>query len=469
MTRKKKQGSSIARIALAAWSIVSALLALSSLAIFLLKGANIFSVLITESPYSDLSLTLVSTLLAWLLAGAFLHLLYFRVFKISNALTWAGFFVVALVYVNILRERVRYGDIGYYVDAALALHKGGPLPGTYIYPLLWVSVLEIFVPFKEAGIFLFAWILNVAALFGLYFLLARMLEKYGFSANLAALVTTVFMLVNVPLLRTMVYGQVNLLVLDGILLSLLLYRRFPFLSALALTVAVQMKISPIVIVAAVLLERNWRWLGWFVLNMLVVGLIPVMVHGVQPYADVVNNLARMGARTSFYFRDTSIDSFLLATGSFMKVDPTLTRLGIYASKLAVGLFALWTAWLNVHKSTFFSQREAGNTLYNAAPVLMILMTLASPLMWEHHGVFLALPFLVLLKRIEGNTEWFLFGSAYFFEFGLPSFDFYPWSYVRLLAPLIVLWLSWAVTKRTRASKSFAALDRRANALLAVKE
>lgn len=199
-------------------------------------------------------------------------------------------FVVALVYVNLLRERVNYGDIDFYVEAAQALHKGAALPDTYLYPLLWVSILEIAAPLKQEGIFLFAWLLNVAALFGAYFILAKTLRVYGFSPNLAALTTFAFLLVNVPLLRTLLYGQVNLIVLDGMLLSLIWYRRAPFLSALAMTIAVQMKISPIVLVLAVLLERDWRWLAWFALTMFVIGIIPVVAHGIGYYSDILNNL-----------------------------------------------------------------------------------------------------------------------------------------------------------------------------------
>ena len=44
--------------------------------------------------------------------------------------------------------------------------------------------------------------------------------------------------------------------------------------------------------------------------------------------------------------------------------------------------------------------------------------------------------------MKSPTHWALFGFAYFFEFLLPTFDFFPWSYGRLFAPLIILWLMW---------------------------
>jgi hypothetical protein len=75
------------------------------------------------------------------------------------------------------------------------------------------------------------------------------------------------------------------------------------------------------------------------------------------------------------------------------------------------------------------------------------MTLASPIVWVHHGVFVGLAFLLLLKRLATPADWTLFGFAYFFEFLLPTFDFFPWSYGRLVAPLICLWLLWQVPEK----------------------
>ena len=461
--KKPNGGSVITKSMLVAWHAASIVFLFASLAIYLVKGARAFEILISDVSHSNYYITLLATLIVWLLAGLFVHMLHFGMFNKDNLILWAGFFIIALVYVNLLRERVAYGDIDFYVEAAQALHKGQPLPDTYLYPLLWVSVLEIAAPLKQEGIFLFAWSLNVLALFGAYFIVAKTLQVYGFAPNLAALITFAFMLVNVPLLRTLLYGQVNLIVLDGMLLSLIWYRRTPFLSALAMTIAVQMKISPLVLVLAVLFERDWRWLAWFALTMFVVGVIPIMAHGVGYYSDILYNLNLLNERTSYIFRDTSYDSFFLATTSMLNIGANIARPFIYASKLIISLLALWVAFANVRTGTFFDQSR-GKFLYNSVPALMILLTVVSPRVWEHHGVFLTLSFLVLLKTLSKETDWFLFVLASFFEFIIPTFDFYPWSYVRMVAPLVVLWLLWIMSGRDRETKVFDYFNQRANSI-----
>ena len=85
--------------------------------------------------------------------------------------------------------------------------------------------------------------------------------------------------------------------------------------------------------------------------------------------------------------------------------------------------------------------------------MLILMVMVSPLVWEHHPVLLALSY-VAVATVLKPADWPLFGLAYFLEFLMPTFDFYPWSYGRLISPLILLFLAW----RRRADGQSAAFD-----------
>ena len=172
--------------------------------------------------------------MAWLLTGFLLWLIFTERITKNNVLTWAGFFIVAFLYINILRERVRYGDIDYYTQAAFALINDKPLPDSYLYPPLWATLLSFLTALGEEGILLIAWIANVLSLFLFYFLLHRILEHYQFKPNAAALIATLFILVNMPLIRTLMYVQVNFHVMNLIFLSILFYKDRLFLSALCI-------------------------------------------------------------------------------------------------------------------------------------------------------------------------------------------------------------------------------------------
>ena len=127
-------------------------------------------------------------------------------------------------------------------------------------------------------------------------MLITVLQRYGFTDHLAVIITVLFLLINTPLMRTLGFIQVNLLTLDLILLSLVVYPKHAFLSALALAFAVHLKTSPAVLVLAFLLEFNWRWLFWFAVSFIAIGLFPVLTNGVSLYQQFLTNtfLATLG-------------------------------------------------------------------------------------------------------------------------------------------------------------------------------
>ncbi|MCE9645753.1 MAG: DUF2029 domain-containing protein [Chloroflexi bacterium] len=428
------------------------LLVLASLAaIFLRNGMDGLSLFIQQWPLSNLVVTLLSTAITWLLLGALIYMWMSEKINAGNVFLVAGFFLVLFLYLNILRERFRYGDYAYYIEAATALLNNQHLPDTYLYLPLWATLLQYIVPLGDQGVLAILWTMNIVMLGLFYVLLVRVLERYGYSNRLAVLIAVLFMLVNTPLHRTLGYVQVNLLVMVLVMYSLLAFPGNTFLSALAMALAVHLKTSPAALVLAFLLERNWRWLAWFALSFIVIALIPLALEGVTPYFDYVANIRILTRIADTNFHDTSFDSFLRFLDPFLGIGIQTTRWIIYAAKAVLGLSTILVMLQNVRRHAFVDDQAASPALLNALPSLFVVMTLASPIVWDHHGIFLTLSFLLLIKCIEMPFLWVWFGFAYFLEFILPSFDFFPWSFGRLLAPMIVLWLMW---KNTNRSSSF---------------
>jgi glycosyl transferase family 87 len=449
---------SASRIALAIWAAASFSIAASVLVIQLRRGSAGFDLFIQQWPLTNLPITLASVSLTWLLLGAFLYFLQAGAINESNVLTFSGFFLVAGVYLNSLNDHYRYGDYAYYQEAAMSLVKNRHLPDTYFYPPLWATLLKPLASLQTNTFLLVLWLANFVSLLVFFVLLHAVLQKYGFSPRLSALVTTLFLLVNTPLLRTLDYVQVNIHVLNLVFGSILLFQRRPFLSALMLAFAIHLKTSPAVLVLGFLLEKDWRWLSWLVLSTVLVGAITLATNGLMPFVDFLHNAQVLSAPRDAIFHDTSFDSFLGFAGSFLHVGAAVIRILVYACKALLAAAVLFVMARGVRNRTFLESKERGMRMLNALPPLFILMTLASPVVWEHHGLFLGLSFLLLLKRIDLSSEWLWFGFAYFLEFVLPTFDFFPWSYGRLVAPLIALWLMWRATKRQGTSPLFISIN-----------
>lgn len=438
------------------WIGLTLLVILSLIAIYLRNGMDGLNLFIQQWPLSNLAVTLASTAITWLLAGALLYLLANEKINKNNLWLTAGFFLVMFVYLNILRERFRYGDYHYYLDAAIALSKGEALPATYLYLPLWATLIQFIVSFGDQGVMIVLWILNIIALAAFYFLLSKVLQRYNFPKHLAVIITIIFLLVNTPLMRTLGFIQVNLLVMDLIFLSLLTYPKNTLLSALTLALAVHLKTSPAVIVLAFLLEFNWKWLFWFAVSFLLIGLLPVAVNGLSPYYDYFNNAFLLTQLTTTNFHDTSFDSFFRFLNPFFGIQIEATRIIILLAKVLLLGATLYVMAQNVREQSFSKE----NRLLNAAPSLFVFMTLGSPIIWDHHGMFVTLVFLLLLKRIQSPTHWTIFLAAYFLQFMLPSFDFFPWSYGRLFAPMIALWLMYVTRKEEEPTPSMVSISYR---------
>jgi len=444
-----------------AWSAITVVAIAAALGVYRARGVAGLTEVIQQGPLSDVSITFLSTALAWLLAGAFLFLLAGRRIHSGNALTAACFFAVALLYVNFLRERIVYGDILDYIEAASNLFQGEHLHARYLYPPFWATLLKPLVPLGGRAIFDICWLLNALSLFAFFFLLHAALKRYGFSPRLAALVTAAFLIVNAPVIRTLCYVQVNIHVMNLILVALLLYPRSIVFSALAMSLAVHFKASPAVLVLAFLIQRDWRWLAWFAAFTLGVATLTVAAAGISPYRDFLANVGALYSGGDPSFRENSLDSFVRALFASLGIGQALVHYVVVPLKILAAAAALAVVSRNVRRETFYEREPGQGRVLNAIPALLPLMMLLSPLMWEHHGVFLALPFLVLLKKLSSAGEWTIFGAAYFLAFLVPAFDFFPWSYGRLLSLFLWLWLAWRVSGRVGTSTAFS----RANAAL----
>jgi len=444
------------------WTAVTMAFLVVNGVLLVVKGPGVFSDLVQVGPVSGLKLTYSAVGLVWLSSGLVLALLRKPAFRTRFGLVTICSFLVLALYANVLRERSEYPDAGDYMRAAFDLSEGRPLHERYIYPPLLAAACELLVPLGRGGMRTALWVGNVVAVGAFAALLSLTLVRYGFERLVSACLVVVFLSANVPVLRTLVYGQVNLHVVNLILLALLAYPRFPVWSALALALAVHLKSSPVVLVLPFLTERNGRWTAAFVAWLGAVAAAIYAVHGVQPFLDFLHNARGVYGWADLSFRENSIDSFLRSTaavmgGPFAVLDLPPARL---VAKAAVLATALAVAGIATWRGAFVSPRGPGSDVLNGWPALSVLMVLASPLVWEHHPVFVALPFLVVTRRLQAPGEWAAYTLVYLLVFLLPTFDFYPWSFGRLTGLLVLLALLYRTLDRDRDGDVFRLVQER---------
>lgn len=430
---------------------VTASFLLYILAILIFLGKGGFRTIFQRGPISDVPMTLFYTVSAWLLFGSVLVLLQKKDLTRDNLIVYSAFYINAFLYLNVLREKITYGDFWDYINAAANFSAGEPVNQRYLYPPFWASILQPFLPLGRESMTVILKAANYASLLLFFVLLYRVCRRFEMSKTLSALAVFVLTVVNTPILRTLGYVQVNIHVINLILLSLLFAKKHVFLSALALSLAVHIKITPVLLVLPFLLIKDWKWLRWFVFNMGGIVLFTSLMNDIRYYFDLyfLKNVSTvMNASGTIAYRDSSIESFLRATFYNLNLNLDIAKYTAYILKIGLLLLTLWILKKIIKNRTFFQGEKRLEVIYNGYVVLLILMTMLSPIVWVHHLVFLIFPSLIFLKRLTRADEYSIFAVSYFTIFLLPAFNFYPFSYLRLMGVAFCFILLWKFSKKT---------------------
>ena len=399
-------------------------------------------------------------LISWLIMGGLL-VVYQQPRLLGPHLLFVGAFIfVAYGYLNMLREphEVRYGDFTAYFIAATQIQAGQPLetviaPEGPYYPYLYPPLLAtLLAPVSSIGIDRLVQLfdlLNYAAVLLFTLLLYVALRQYRFARQTAAIVAFLALIVNVAIMRTLIYRQINIVTADLILFSLTTYRSSKLLSAAALGVAVQLKVAPVLLVLVFVYLRDWAWVGWFVASQLLIVGATSLATSPNYYVQFVSQL--MGLHETAV-RNVAIDVVLYNTLNFLP-DVLVTPLRAWQGPLSLGLrivllgFTLVVASRLANRSDLTPASFRQRVVLNGFAALPLAMLLAAPSIWEHHFVFVLLPMLVLLPALREPWQFGAWGIAYVFMFLQPVYDVFPVSYTRLSGLLLALVLFHSIATR----------------------
>jgi alpha-1,2-mannosyltransferase len=267
-------------------------------------------------------------------------------------------------------------------------------------------------------------------------LLLRLLHAvYGIPFGAAACAALLLGAVSTPVLRTIQYSQPNALVADCLFGWLLLSRTREARGAGLLALAALLKTSPVLFFALPLAERRWRALaagvGWGA------GIVAVSIAsiGARPWAAFLEAVPHV--RTWGLHRDNSFASLIQACGQLVGIR---SEIGAHVGGLLLGVGLLVAVALPSRGRWPWTARmpepERGSARH--FPAMLVAMCVLSPVLWEHHWVWAALPcVLIVSASIDEGSGWMsLIGAALIFF--VPTFDAFPLSYHRLAGLLLVM-------------------------------
>ena len=308
----------------------------------------------------------------------------------------------------------------------------------YIYPPLLAQLCLPLAGLSQSAYFLFFYILNLLLTFiGLYLTIA-LLELGLRRTLLPALFPFALLLFNEPLLTTIHHGQVNLLVFDAILLYLFFQKKEkPLPAAFFLSLAVFIKIYPILFVLPFLFSKRIKYLAAFVANSAVLLSVSILISGPKPWLDFARSTLDLflkktdspftqGFQNSF--GNVSLKGFLTQSFALLHIPETMV----------VPVFLAFVILLFVLIFAVPKKKAAKSDPALESSLLFILTLVLAPITWSHHFVIMLFPLAYLFGRIIREKRYAFFpllallAGPILYE---PPWGAFPYNQIRLLAVL----------------------------------
>jgi hypothetical protein len=202
----------------------------------------------------------------------------------------------------------------------------------------------------------------------------------------------------------------------------------PILAGLALAAAIAFKSSPVILLLWFLAGGRWRVAVSALAGFALLTLIGWVQFGPAVTHDYFGVLTRLGTETHPDFYNQSFPALtlrVLARAGVSGADTSIASMHKLGGVLLIGFVLGLTA---------AAPRRDARLRVALYGLLLAVMTVASPLVWYHHNVFLILPLIVLLAQeeppnwvfIAGIAVYFLLQSERLFEQIMPAL---PYEYV----------------------------------------
>lgn len=340
-----------------------------------------------------------------------------------------------------LRKSIDIYEDREFQPLADSLFGKGLVVYPYIYPPLLAQLNLPLTGLSQAAYFRFLYVLNMLLTFlGLY-LTIELLELRRCRTLLPALFPFALLLANEPLLTTIHHGQVNLLVFDAVLLSLIFQKKDkPFPAAFFLSLAVFIKIYPVLFILPFLFSRRLKYPAAFAVNSAALLAASVLVSGLKPWLDFARSTLDLflkkpdspftqGFQNSF--GNVSLKGFLTQGFALFHLPEAMIT----------PVFIALTALLLILVFAYPKRRMISTNPAWASSLLFILTLVLAPITWSHHFVIMLFPLAYLFGRIVREKRYAAFlllaflGSQVLYELPWGAF---PFNQVRLLAVLGLL-------------------------------
>jgi Glycosyltransferase family 87 len=337
-----------------------------------------------------------------------------------------------------LRRHINIYDDRAFQDLAADVFGKSIIVYPYIYPPLLAQAILPLGGLAFEDYFLALYILNLLLTLLCLYLMADVLDFAKIGSVLPVLFLFVLLIANHPLEITIHHGQINLLVLAFILLSLKFQKSDkPFPAALFLSLAVFIKIYPVLLVLPFLFYKKWKYVFAFAASSAGLFLASLLASGTSVWLDFGRSTLDMalGKSASVYIRGFQSSPNNLSLKGFLGQAVALFRL---PSGLAEPAYLLTAACLFL--LVLLAARRIGlkSDIPLQGALLLIPTLVLAPLTWSHHYTMMIFPLAYVFGRAVKERRYgaflpFALGGALILYY--PVGGGFPFNQARLFAAL----------------------------------
>lgn len=225
------------------------------------------------------------------------------------------------------------------------------------------------------------------------------LRMWNISLSIFDLASVVILFNFHPLLDTIEYGQIDVLLLFLVTLSLWAIRtERDVLAGVFVALGALLKVYPALLLIFFAVKRNWRAMLGFVVGVFVCTIVSVIIIGLDEHVIFVTQVfPRLGGTTSWVENQT-------IAGFLARFNSSPHSLTIYRDQLVQIISNLaFISILVIVCLAALIPAERRSTLYALQYSLyLLLMVLAIPVAWMHYQTLLLIPFGVLLYHLRAR-------------------------------------------------------------------
>lgn len=278
-----------------------------------------------------------------------------------------------------------YLGAGQKIMAGLDPYQPFEIGASFVYP---PTALLLFGPLSTLSPITVHWLWATVTI-SAYLVTIVIVWKYALRGKLTipSSWAIVLLLFFAPFWESVSIGQVNTLMLLGVALFLLglLRHRFAWLGDISLGIVIAVKISPLVLVALPLVNRDWLRIFRIALSLAILIFLSLFIYGPTPWFSFVQFLPILMKGYPDPVNETippSAQWLLSQIAPEYQINPLVGRL------ISIIMLMIWVIVLLTRNTKTDPRLLLGFGITT--------MTLSSSLIWFHHLVFLVIPFLLVL-------------------------------------------------------------------------